>query len=33
MRAGYLRYSGLQEFDRSMQHFEEKYGVCFFLVR
>ena len=30
MRAGYLRYSGLQEFDRTMQHLEEKYGVCFF---
>ncbi|KAK6139989.1 hypothetical protein DH2020_026263 [Rehmannia glutinosa] len=26
--AEYLRYHGLQEFDRAMQHLEEKYGVC-----
>lgn len=26
--ADYLRYHGMQEFDRAMQHLEEKYGVC-----
>ena len=26
--ADYLRYNGLQEFDRAMQHLEERYGVC-----
>jgi len=28
MRAGYLRYSGLQEFDRTMQHLEFKLNSC-----
>lgn len=25
--AEYLRYHGMQEFDRAMQHLEESYGV------
>jgi len=27
--AEYLRYHGMQEFDRAMQHLEERYGVSF----
>lgn len=27
--ADYLRYHGMQEFDRAMQHLEERYGVRF----
>lgn len=27
--AEYLRYHGLQEFDRAMQHLEETYSVSF----
>lgn len=31
--AEYLRYHGLQEFDRAMQHLEEKYGVCIYCTK
>lgn len=27
--ADYLRYRGMQEFDRAMQHLEESFGVSF----
>ena len=30
MHADYLRYCGLQEFDRAMQHLEQKYEYVFF---
>nr|XP_009594938.1 1,4-alpha-glucan-branching enzyme 1, chloroplastic/amyloplastic isoform X2 [Nicotiana tomentosiformis]XP_009594940.1 1,4-alpha-glucan-branching enzyme 1, chloroplastic/amyloplastic isoform X2 [Nicotiana tomentosiformis]XP_009594941.1 1,4-alpha-glucan-branching enzyme 1, chloroplastic/amyloplastic isoform X2 [Nicotiana tomentosiformis]XP_033510735.1 1,4-alpha-glucan-branching enzyme 1, chloroplastic/amyloplastic isoform X2 [Nicotiana tomentosiformis] len=30
--ADYLRYHGLQEFDQAMQHLEERYEVCVYIV-
>jgi len=30
--ADYLRYRGMQEFDRAMQHLEEKFGVSLLIV-
>lgn len=30
--ADYLRYRGLQEFDRAMQYIEERYEVCVYIV-
>lgn len=31
--ADYLRYRGLQEFDRAMHHLEESHNVCEFVCK